>query len=397
MSPTGTGGLYGRWIFFWTGALAAALAGGCDGSTVGTDDTGSGWTLEDGGSDGGGDTDPDVTPWDAAVDIGTDPDTGGDDDGGQPNKKYATTFRLENAGEGSLWISPAHGCSTDPPGWLILSRGGGTIRPVGGCTVCHCDDLRDQGGCDVCEPVPCQPPSPREVKPGESVDWTWKGEVWGQYEIDGKSCHEPAIPVRETQFTAEFCWSEKTDASDSESCELVVFEYGDDSVVEIEATPEPKPPPEPVRARFALKNNTDDPVWVKTPTYCHAQDDAWISLKDGSLEVDFETDCTVCRCDQIDEGQGCAVCEKICPDSQVKKLAPGESIRRDWDGIGYRREQRTNATCHVEWVPRDGTKLNAQVCWHEDEPAANRPVGSVCRNVPFVYGKTRTIDEVIDD
>lgn len=376
MQATMTKVLDSQWRMATTILVIAAAVGlvAC-GQPDGGQKNPDGWTLTDGGHQ----------------DAGT-------DGGGQANETYETTFRLKNASKGTIRVQKVQGCRANPPGWFSLSSPSGGIDYVdGGCGKCDCEEVAKTGKCEPClRPAVCPAPTIAEVAPGSSVQWKWSGMLYDNDTVNGHSCERARTPAEGTKFTAEFCWKEGVGQPkpgsilQNPTCKKVTFEYGKKTVVEHEVTGDvAKPEP----TEFVLKNGLKEDVTIQALNHCQPSGNAWVTMRDGQTRVDFRTDCTVCKCQDIRTG-GCAVCEKACPPQMTEKLAAGAEKRFRWDGVGYRAKSVNAMQCHEKWMPSKDDELTVRFCWKTSGSTGNQ-LRQECETKTFEYG-AGTVRHVID-
>jgi hypothetical protein len=371
------------------GALAMIpLATGCGVDTDPEPDED--WTVEDGGDT----AEPDVVP--DTSDTGADPDV-------DPVERRPRTFKLTNATGGTLRVQMAENCRANPPGWFDLQTPDGVSNFREACGMCRCEDV-EEGFCGTCDAA-CAIDSVEAVADGESLTFQWAGYVYTPDSVDNQMCQRRRIPDPSDSFTAEFCWSTEEGPTgrdhqlEETTCDTITFSYGDDrSVIERKVT-DGGGQTNPRKTTFELVNTSGETLSIQKPNNCRQNGQPWVGLRAGaassnSVTVDFGTDCTRCTCQQLAEGDACAVCAKACGPGPVTSLQKGKRATLEWDGVGYRRSSRNGRSCQQRWVPDKGEKLYARFCWSLDDPRAFTQIE--CKDVPFTYGEDETVRFEVD-
>lgn len=362
------------WIPFVAILLATLGCAGCAPES----ETSSDWNVGDAGTDTGGPTEDTWTE-----------DGSGEPDGGA-REPLSTTFRLVNEGDYRVEITPFDPCTSDSGSWVSLSQNGTSIDPRDSCGVCNCDELRE-GRCTVCGAPACEPGgSTRPIEPGEMAEWTWQGRHYREGSVEGQTCERPVIPERGEAFRAEICWQLPPAVDDgSENCQPVEFEYGREEVVHrISPTVDPEPQP----TEFRIVNEAGTELFLQPPAtaVCSARDN-WISLRDGNAEVDLDTDCTICSCDDARSGDCRGACDLGCTGPRI--LSAGETRTYQWDGVGYRTNSTFERACHEEWRPQVGREFDARFCWFTSHEGAFVN----CDTVSFEYGEESVVEKVVGE
>jgi hypothetical protein len=281
-------------------------------------------------------------------------------------------------------------CDRNPPGWLSPDVGNG--GPVGGgCGTCDCETIEQQGDCAVCAASrACEPPHVREIEAGGAVDWRWSGRRFVNNTVDGQTCERSEVPEYGESMTATFCWSEQAGKTGPETvlqdeetiCETVEFDYGEQTNVTHSVSPERTDEP----TEFILENEAGSVVEVTDPSTCAPVDNPWLSVYPaGDVEMDLTTDCTVCSCEEVEDGS-CGICEKACVEPSPSGLASGEQVSYQWDGAGYARRNVEGQTCQERMNFEPGQMLTAEFCWGDPSPATGGDYIR-CERTTFEYGQ----------
>lgn len=297
-----------------------------------------------------------------------------------------TTFELQNDSGSSVWINSIGLCSIDPT-WVSVSDAEGGLALKSDCQTCLCSEV-ESGACSGGCAVRCAEPRAGELKAGETKRIEWDGVGYRTRQRQGASCHERTVPPVGRKMTATFCTVPGPTAFGNPDCQEIEFTYGEAETVRRRIASGGGGASE---TTFRLVNEGEEAIEVFEPDSCTGGEQDWVNLRDDSTPVDFSTDCTTCRCDQLESGS-CAVCDRACV-PRAKKLEPGASLERTWDGQGYRREQTDGMTCHEEWRASDGERLDARFCY---KPVGTPAAEPTCETAGFRFAEDETVEHGAD-
>ncbi|MFB6264844.1 MAG: hypothetical protein ABEL76_14660 [Bradymonadaceae bacterium] len=159
----------------------------------------------------------------------------GDD---QNHQKVA--FKLHNRTGSSVVLRGISACRQTQSDWLKLhdvstSRSAERLKLKSDCTTCTCDQIGPNQGCAVCAKA-CVGPNRKKLPAGKTRSFEWNGRALRPDSKHGRSCLKKTDITPGTRLRATFCWADAAPRppghSSSVDCESVVFEYGEQRVVE---------------------------------------------------------------------------------------------------------------------------------------------------------------------
>lgn len=165
----------------------------------------------------------------------------------EPEKPVETTFRLKNRGKESIYYKPPSACHESSIDWIQVDR----IAPNDAhirqqlrtnCTDCMCSEV-ENGKCPPRCAIDCAATRPRELKPGETTSFTWKGYVHPEETVDGATCRRKTVPKKGEGMWADFCWIAGTgnglpsNPRAAANCRGKFFQYGKETTVVYDAPP----------------------------------------------------------------------------------------------------------------------------------------------------------------
>lgn len=301
-----------------------------------------------------------------------------------------TTFQLQNSTDSAIRVQKVESCEATPA-WIEVRDDGDPLQVShSGCPNCTCEEAR-RGECSPCaETAGCRATTVAELEPGASLDWEWPGYLIEQRSVDEQQCIERSIPEEGRTFEATFCWSTESGPTgpgelEDETCETVEFEYGRDT--EVEKVVGKGPVTEPQPTDFVLKNDTEREFEIYEFNQCKVPEYAWVTIHDAmpgqqDSELRFETDCTTCNCEDVRQGEGCAVCAKACVEPELKRFPAGERETYAFDGRAWKQRTVDERTCHEQYEFDRNQQLYARFCW--GFPRLDREPR--CEVKPFEYG-----------
>ncbi len=155
---------------------------------------------------------------------------------------------------------------------------------------------------------------------------------------------------------------------------------------------------DPESTTFVLENRAEETMEIVEPSHCQGTEEAWVSVFDGDEQVNFDTDCTICACEEAREGL-CPICDMACVPGETRELGGGETQAYQWNHVGHVRREVGGQQCHDETRFEPGEELTARFCWTEPYGRGGRQAETTrCTEKQFTPGdgEVRQVIEPFD-
>lgn len=154
----------------------------------------------------------------------------------------------------------------------------------------------------------------------------------------------------------------------------------------------------PHPTKFRLVNDSNHPIRVQQRSSCMTTGLEWVSLRDGQKRMDVSNFCSTCSCEDIESGNGCAICAAACAQVNVVQLQPGESKTWEWHGRQFVQDRVNGQSCTRSAIPKRKS-YEARFCWSDKSSPTGpvrKPKNMECENVSFEYGKDSLVEYEVD-